>query len=191
MRKPTFVLLAILVCLLPAAAQKKHPVRPPQTNAEQQQQMEDDKAAIQKLHDEDIRASLALDAPALEALWTNDIVTMGPGSAALMGKEANVKRLEEGVAGLKSMEIMAFNEQWQEVRVQGDWAYEWGTMSGRMRPFSGGEEITYLYNAMRVLNRQADGTWKIARSIYNDATPAPKTPEPPKAQEQKRDRIKD
>lgn len=191
MRKTFLLWLTLLFSFLPATAQKKHPAHAAQSNAEQQQQIEDDKVAIQKLHDADIKASLALDGPALESLWTNDIVTMAPGAPAVVGKEANIKKLEDGIAQLKAMEIAAFDEQWQEVRIEGDWAYEWGTMSGRMRPFSGGQEIAYIMNIMRVLNKQPDGTWKIARSIYNEATPPPKAPEPVKPPEQKRDRMKD
>jgi len=189
-----FLSTALLVlCATPAVAQKKQrtTTRPPQTSAEQQQQLEDDKAAIQKLHDKDIEASLALDVPKLEALWTDDIVTMAPDGPAVVGRDANDKKLEAGADQLKSMEILAFDEQWQEIRIEGDWAYEWGTMSGRMRPFAGGKEINYLMNVMRILNRQPDGTWKIARSIYNDARPLPTPAEPPKPKEPKKDPLKD
>jgi len=186
-----FLAIVMIAAIVPCAAQKKSTPRRPQSEAEQQQQIEEDKVAIQKLHDLDIEASLALDVPKLEALWTDDIVTMAPDGPAVVGREANNKKLEEGAEGLKSMEILAFDEQWQEIRIQGDWAYEWGTMSGRMRPFSGGQEIDYLLNVMRVLNRQPDGTWKIARSIYNNAKPLPAQPEQPKQPEQKKDRLKD
>ena len=185
------ILLLAGVSALPAFAQHKQ--RPAQANLQQQQQMEDDKAAIEKLHEEDIQASLALDIPKLEALWTNDIVTMAPGAPAVVGRDANEKKLEADAAKMKSMQILAFDEQWQEVRIQGDWAYEWGSMSGRLQPFSGGDETNYKYNVVRILNRQADGTWKIARSIFNDAkAPEPFKPtEPPKPEEQKKDRLKD
>ncbi len=155
--------------------------------------MQDDKAAIEKLHEEDIQASLALDMPKLEALWTNDIVTMAPGAPPVVGRDANEKKLEADAAKMKSMQILAFDEQWQEVRIQGDWAYEWGSMSGRLQPFAGGAETEYKYNVVRVLNRQADGTWKIARSIFNSAKAEeqPKPAEPPKEEEQKKDRLKD
>jgi ketosteroid isomerase-like protein len=183
-------LLALVFIAIPGFGQHKQ--RPASSNAPQQQQTEDDKAAIEKLHEEDIQASLALDVPKIESLWTNDIVTMAPGGPALVGRDANEKKLEADAAKLKTMQILAFDEQWQEVRIQGDWAYEWGSMSGRMQPFSAGQETDYKYNVMRVLNRQPDGTWKIARSIYNDAKPAeePKPAESPK-QEQKKDRLKD
>ncbi len=180
---PVFVTV-LLVTVIPAVGQKTR--RPAQSPSEQQQQLADDKVAIEKLHSQDIQASLALDVPALEALWTDDIVTMAPGAPPVVGRQANAAKLEAGAAKLKEMEIMAFDEQWQEVRIQGDWAYEWGTMSERMRPFSGGNEITYLMNVVRILNRQPDGTWKIARSIYNEAKPMsapteePKKPEAPK-----------
>lgn len=194
-RHSSLLVIALMVATgaAPVAAQqhKQHPR--PQSEAEQQQQIEDDKIAIQKLHDRDIQASLALDVEQLESLWTNDIVTMAPGGPAVVGLEANSKKLEASAAQLRSMEILAFDEQWQEIRIQGDWAYEWGTMSGRMRPFSGGKETDYLLNVMRVLNRQPDGTWKIARSIYNDAKPPEKQaePAPAKPEEQKKDRLKD
>jgi len=175
------------------AQRKQRPTHSSAPTAAQKQQIEDDKQGIQKLHDADIQASLALDTATLETLWTDDIVTMAPGEPAIVGKAANAKKLESGAAALKSTEIMAFDEQWQEIRVEGDWAYEWGTMSGRMRPFSGGEETSYLLNVMRVLNRQPDGTWKIARSIYNDAKPAEPTEpaKPAEPQGPKKDPLKD
>lgn len=191
MRHSSLLVFLLMLAVTTALAQKAQ--RPPrqQSQAEQQQQIEDDKAAIQKLHDEDIEASLALDTNALEALWTDDIVTMAPGSPPVVGRDANTKKLEAGVAKLKSTQVLAFDEQWQEVRIEGDWAYEWGSMSGRLQPFTGGKETDYKMNVMRVLNRQPDGTWKIARSIYNDAEPAAKTEEPAKPDEPKKDRLKD
>jgi ketosteroid isomerase-like protein len=184
-------LFLLLTIALPMAGQKKRPSPPSRSNAEQQQQLADDKEAIQKLHDEDIQASLALDVPKLESLWTDDIVMLAPGEPPVVGREANAKRLETSANAMKNVEIMAYDEQWQEVRIQGDWGYEWGAISGRTRPFSG-KEASYKFNVMRILNRQPDGSWKIARSIYNDATPAPEKPaEEPKTEEQKKDRMKD
>jgi len=194
MRKTSLLFLVMLALCAASFAQKKpHATRQaPRSEAEQKQQLEDDKQAIEKLHEDDIKASLALDVPALEALWTDDIVIMPPGSKAVVGREANSARLEASAAKLKEVEIMAFDEQWQEIRIEGDWAYEYGTMSGRMKPFSGGSEISYMLNVMRVLNRQPDGSWRIARSIYNDATeaPAPKAPEK-KPEEPKGNPLKD
>lgn len=192
MRHSSLILVTLVIVgtVVPLAAQKRQ--RPAQSQAEAQQQIEDDKAAIQALHDADIQASLALDVPKLESLWTDDIVTMAPGAPAVVGRDANNKKLEAEADKLKSTQILAFDEQWQEIRIEDDWAYEWGTMSGRLQPFTGGKETDYRLNVMRILNRQPDGTWKIARSIYNDAMPETAKPaEPQKPEEQKKDRMKD
>ena len=147
--------------------------------------------AISSLHNQDIEASMSLDEPALESLWTDDIVTMHPGAPAIVGKAANIAKLQAGIERLKNQEVLAYNEEFQEIRIQGDWAYEWGTITGRTRPFSGGDEASYRFNVMRVLQRQPDGSWKIARSIYNDAEPhaAPKAEEKPKPDD--KNKLKD
>lgn len=186
------IAFAVIVSLaLPSFAQKKARAnRPAQSSEQEAQQLADDKEAIQKLHDDDIQASLALDVPKLESLWTDDIVMLAPGGPPIVGRQANAERLEKMAEAMKNIEIMGYDEQWQEVRIVGDIAYEWGSISGRMRPFSG-QESSYKWNVMRVLNRQPDGAWKIARSIYNDATPAPVKEEPQKPEEPKKDRMKD
>lgn len=187
MQRISLLLLIALIATLPCFAQTR---RPPQrhstaASAEQKQQLQDDMEAISALHNRDIQASMALDEPALESLWTDDIVTMHPGSPAVVGKAANIAKLQAGIEGMKNQEILAYNEEFQEVRIQGDWAYEWGTITGRTRPFSGGSETAYRFNVMRVLQRQPDGSWKVARSIYNDAEPtaAPKPEVKPKPDE--------
>jgi len=182
--------LLLFLALLATVAFAQRNQRPPRHPSEaEQQQIEDDKAAIQKLHDADITASLALDTNALEALWTDDIVTMAPGGPPVAGREANAKKLEAEVAKLKSTQVLGFDEQWQEIRIEGDWAYEWGSMSGRLQPFAGGKETDYKLNVMRILNRQPDGTWKIARSIYNDAEGEPKPAEEKKPEEKKKNEL--
>ena len=60
------------------AQRKQRPTHSSESTAAQKQQIEDDKQGIQKLHDADIQASLALDTATLETLWTDDIVTMAP-----------------------------------------------------------------------------------------------------------------
>jgi ketosteroid isomerase-like protein len=164
--------IVFLLASLAAAQSRNRPPSQPKVSPQLQQDMDE----INKLHDKDIQASIALDEPAFESLWTDDIVTMHPGAPPIVGKEANVEKLQAGIKAMSNQEIMAYNEQFQEVRIQGDWAYEWGAITGRTRPFSGGQESSYKFNVMRILQRQPDGTWKIARSIYNDAEPpaAPK-----------------
>ena len=161
-------------------------------SAEQKQQFADGQEAINKLHDLDIQASLALDADKLESLWTDDIVTIAPGGPPVVGIGANRAKLDKMVAQMRSVEILAYDEQFQEVRVAGDWAFEYGVITGRTRPFQGGDETSSKVNVLRVLQRQPDGNWKIARSIYNDATLPPEKPaEAPKPKAPERNKLED
>jgi len=47
-----------------------------------------DLAAIEKLHQQDIAATLSRDAVALTDYWTEDAVRLGPGPPAEVGKQA-------------------------------------------------------------------------------------------------------
>ncbi len=196
MRRTVIHLFVLVLASSSLFAQAKKPARPAhkpaEATAEQKQQFADDQEAINTLHDRDIKASMSLDEPALEALWTDDIVTMHPGGPAVVGKAANIARLQEGIEQMKAQEVMAYDEEFKEVRILGDWAYEWGTITGRTKPFSGGEETSYRFNIVRVLKREPDGSWKIARSIYNNAEGAPvKAPEAPKPAADDKNKLKD
>ncbi|HWR14562.1 MAG TPA: nuclear transport factor 2 family protein [Terriglobales bacterium] len=168
----SLILLAIFVPL--ATAQRKAPAhRSTAPSATQKQQFAEDQEAINDLHSRDIEASIALDADRLQSLWTDDVVMIHPGEPPIVGRDANMKKLQQHIDEMKSTEMLAYDEQFQEVHIIADTAYEWGVITGRTRPFSGGEEHPFRYNVMRILKRQPDGSWKIARSIYNDAVPPP------------------
>jgi ketosteroid isomerase-like protein len=186
----TSIVLILLASLAFPQSAKRHTTRTPAPTTQQKQQFADDMKTINNLHDRDIRASMALDADELEALWTDDIVTIHPGGPPISGKQANSKKLREGIEQMKSEEILAYNEQFQEVRISGDYAFEYGTITGRTRPFSGGKETAYEFNVLRVLQRLPDGTWKIARSIYNDALPPAAQPKPAEAAKPPEDKNK-
>jgi uncharacterized protein (TIGR02246 family) len=185
--------LLLLTLALPGFAQTRRRPAPRQQepSAEQKQQFADDQEAINALHDKDIEANIALDPDKLESLWTDDIVSIYAGGPPVVGRDANSKRLHEQVEQMKSQEILAFNEEFQEVRIIADEAYEWGLVTARTRPMAGGAEKNFRLNMMRILKRQPDGTWRIARVMYNGATPPPqaKAPEPPKPED--KNKLKD
>lgn len=176
------LLLSLTLAVAPARAQGNRRSTPHET-----QQFAQDQEEINKLHGKDIEASIALDASALEALWTDDIATIHPGAPPIIGLDANSKFLSEGIDKMKSVDMLAYNEEFSEVRIVGDIAYEIGLITVRTRPFSGGKESEFKYNIMRILKRQPDGRWLIARSMYNDALPhveeSPKPAEPDKKKE--------
>jgi uncharacterized protein (TIGR02246 family) len=176
--KARLALIAIAALIAAASAQTAKPARrtpaakktaPPTQVRETPEQ---ERQAIKYLHDADIKASLAYDVEALAALWTDDIVAIPPNHAPIVGREANREFLRAGEKEMARMEILGYGEDWQEVNVIGDTAVEWGTISGRLRPNDpGAKEIDYKYNVMRMLKKQPDGSWLVARSIWNDANP--------------------
>jgi ketosteroid isomerase-like protein len=60
--------------------------------------------------------------------------------------------------------VAIFNE---EVRVAGDWAYSRGTYSATLTPKAGGEPREDSGKYLTILERQSDGSWKIARDCFN------------------------
>jgi ketosteroid isomerase-like protein len=61
----------------------------------------------------------------------------------------------------------------REVEVAGDWAYIRAHWTWTLTPKSGGEAVIDTGNSIWILSRQPDGSWKIARGIYNSDIPIP------------------
>ncbi len=171
MRESAIALLA-LAMLMPAMPQtKRRPVRPAteMSDSERQTREAEDRAAIQRLQQKDIVASMAFDVDALLALWTEDGVLLAPQHAPVTGRPALRDFYQQQRDALGNVEILAYEEQWQEVRLLGNYAYQWGEIRSRMRTGQSKAESSTVVNAMRVLKREDDGTWRVARAIYNEA----------------------
>ena len=126
-----------------------------------------DMEAINALHLRDMEASKKWDVDTLTSLWSDDIVTLSQDEPPLIGKDANrasILRLREESRDIQIADyILSFNE----VKIVGDWAFEWGTYSGTVKPVGRGEAIRTTGKVMRVLKRDSDGSWKIARAMYD------------------------
>jgi uncharacterized protein (TIGR02246 family) len=125
-----------------------------------------DLAAIERLHEADMRAVVAGDTATLMSLWTDDIVSLPPGAPIQVGRAANAEFMRRGMQASASFEPVDYRLEFREVQLFGDHAVEWGTYRARVRPRGGGQEITSGGKVMRVLRRQPDGSWKVARTIF-------------------------
>jgi len=165
--RSTWIVALILVLLSSAMAQRRQRTAggapPPQS------QEAADQAAIQKLQERAIAASANLDVGALLALWTDDGVLLAPGHGPLSGKDKLREFYEHQRDALGNAEILAYEEQWQEVRILGEYAYQWGQVRERTRTGQGKAENSSVLNAMRILKRNKVGDWQIARAVYNQA----------------------
>ena len=121
-----------------------------------------DLAAISLLHHAYVAAHNAADADRLMALFTDDAVLMPMDEPAITGRQAIKEHYEEFFDQSPSQVSL----DPVETRVAGDWAFERIQVTVTL---PGGEEenrhadVKYLW----ILQRMPDGSWKIARAIYN------------------------
>jgi ketosteroid isomerase-like protein len=123
-----------------------------------------DRIAIEQLHRQDVEATLSDKADELAKLWDSEAVRIQPGRPAEIGKAeiyANDKRWEKKPDRPRTL---CYKSEIKDVRIAGEWAFEWGYISYRdssnSKPMRG--------KVLRVMKRQPDGSWKFARVIVFD-----------------------
>lgn len=121
-----------------------------------------DKARIRELEQKDIAASKMNDVDALVSLWTEDGVLLQPGIAPVVGKEAIRKLLLGQQPQSARVETISYEENWEDVRIGGAYAFEWGQI-GSTSKLPDGKNVRQSVNAIRVLAKQPDGSWRVAR----------------------------
>jgi uncharacterized protein (TIGR02246 family) len=128
--------------------------------------LESDLAAIEELHRRDQAAAKAWDVDALASLWSDDIVGMPPDGPMFRGREQALSGLREAAEAAKGLITTEYEQQFEEVEVLGDFAYDWGTFRGAMQAVEGGREMRYSGKLMRILKRGDDGEWRVHRTIW-------------------------
>ena len=128
---------------------------------------QDKLVAIKKLHKADREASIKGDFDTLLALLTDDCVLLPPDRAPIAGKDAIQEYFNEQKEFLSGIEITEYTHDFTEIKIFGNWAYEWGFFSNTARPIDGGELIKGSGKLFRILELQENGSWKVARSIWN------------------------
>ena len=102
------------------------------------------------------------------SLWTDDGIQMYPGAPSRVGKE-------QIRAGMKPafdhfiLKIAIAPEM--EARVSGNLGFTRGTYTLSMVPKEGGETSVFDGKYLTILEKQTDGSWKIARDCFNSNAP--------------------
>jgi uncharacterized protein (TIGR02246 family) len=129
-----------------------------------------DRKAIERLHQRDMRASAAGDFAALRALVDDDAVMFPPGGAAQRGAKEFDAAFERMSGAPKTREVIEYRLEFEEVKIFGNYAVEWGAIRGATRDIATGRVVRSEYHVMRVLRRQRNGAWKVYRSIWAPRT---------------------
>jgi uncharacterized protein (TIGR02246 family) len=127
-----------------------------------------DIAAIEKLHEIDMAAAKIHDINTLITLMTDDGILLPPGQEPIRGRDAIWKFMKEQLPENQNYEITEYVQHFEEVKIIGDWAYEWATFHGTYHLKSGGPDLYERSRLFRILRRQPDGSWKVARSIWHE-----------------------
>ena len=139
----------------------------------------DEELGVAPLSDEDVAAIKAI-GPALDeavlsgdwnkvvALFTEDVVLMGPNTPIIKGNSALMELLES--TGMKYTEHKV---EFVEVYGYGDIAYARGTGIEAFSVEGLDEPIRDEYKALGIFRKQADGLWQIAIWSWNSDLPLP------------------
>jgi len=122
--------------------------------------------AIERLHRRDMQASAAGDFAALRALIDNDAVMLPPGGAIQRGAKDLDAAFGRMNLGPRTHEVLEYRLVFEEVKIFGNYAVEWGAIRGATREIATGRVIQSEYHVMRVLRRRRNGSWKVYRSIW-------------------------
>ena len=123
-----------------------------------------DLRAIEALNQHDIDAVLSSDFDALISQWTDDFVLISP-SSIVRGRSANAALMEDARAMADQIEPLEHVLDFEETIVAGDYAFQWGAFRSTSRSRASGEVFSGGGKLMRILQRQADGSWKMHRTM--------------------------
>ena len=129
-------------------------------------QAEADLASIRALPKAWGTAMASENIPALVSLRADDVVRMPPDGPVAKGKPP----LEDFYRGL--FEQFSVEGNWpvegtEEIVIADGWAFHASEYTLRLRPKDGGETTEIHGKIIAICRQQPDGTWKIAREIWN------------------------
>ncbi|UCG25440.1 MAG: nuclear transport factor 2 family protein [Chloroflexota bacterium] len=126
---------------------------------------ETDVALIHELWNEYASALMAGDMERWISIWIRGGIEMSAGGLLLTGAE-QIRVANRPVMDLFDAEMTISLE---EVRILGDCAYSFGSYKQAITPKEGGESISNTGLFLTILEKQADGSWKIAIACFNSS----------------------
>jgi ketosteroid isomerase-like protein len=126
-----------------------------------------DLAAIEKLHQEDIEATLTQDPKGLIDLWSEDAVRFNPDSTPAVGKQAIGAENEKVHAQYPGFKVLSYTAKYKNLQIEDGLSCEWGEHKGQYKLSPEAPLVSFSAKGLHVLKRQSDGSWKFAVMILN------------------------
>lgn len=133
---------------------------------------EQDRAGINKTRGDYVSAWKAADTEQLANLYTIDALVLYPNQPAVAGRSAIVAYFNSFFAEFAQED---FDLTSMEIEVVGPWAFDRGAYRWKGIPRAGGQAIEDHGKYLVILQRQPDGSWKVARDMDNSDRPLSQT----------------
>jgi|SRR5215469_5884401 len=119
-----------------------------------------DFAAIEKLHQEDIEATLTQDPKKLIDLWAEDAVKLIPGGPPAVGKQAIAATNEKFHAQYPGLKFLSYTSKYKDLQVEDGLACEWFEKEAQYKLSPEAPPTSWHAKGLIVLKRQSDGSWR-------------------------------
>jgi ketosteroid isomerase-like protein len=119
-----------------------------------------DLAAIEKLHQEEIEATIVQDPQRLVNLWDENAVAFYPGSPPAIGRDAiraHNDRFHEQNPHLK---VLSYTSKYKNLQLENGLACEWFDKEAKYKLSPESALINWRTKGILVLKRQHDGSWR-------------------------------
>jgi hypothetical protein len=126
----------------------------------------EDRAAIKRLYQLDVEATLSGKADDFRKLWNGEAVRLEPGGPAEVGQAviyANDKREETSRPGAKGL---SYKPVINMCRLS--MAIEWGYFDASFEQSPTVKPVVFPGKLLRVPQQQTDGSWRFARVMWNE-----------------------
>jgi uncharacterized protein (TIGR02246 family) len=127
-----------------------------------------DLAAIEKLNQEDIEATLVQDPKRLIDLWAEDAVAYYPGEPPAVGKQAIGAHNEKFRAQFPNLKVLSYTSKYKNLQVEGGLACEWFEKDAEYKLSPESPPARWHANGLLVVKRQSDGSWKAEMIFFMD-----------------------
>jgi ketosteroid isomerase-like protein len=121
-----------------------------------------DLAAIEKLHQEDIAATLTQDPSALTSLWSADAVNLQFPDRPVVGIKAMGEAYQKFRTQYPDFKVLKYAPHFEDIQIADGWAIEVMSGESTYKISAKDNPVTVQGTGMRVLKRQTDGSWKFA-----------------------------
>jgi ketosteroid isomerase-like protein len=163
--------ITVVVCALTVLGGQAR--QGPAASAGSQQDRAADRAAIEKLRQQDIAATVSRDPAALTDFWTDDAIRLGAGAPPEIGK-ATIRASNERQTANTNFKVLSYVPETKDLTfLDGGWAVEWRTYTASYVDSPGGEAKHVRGTVLVVLKKLPDGSWKGFRAMGSMEPGAP------------------